>query len=78
MRRQGKFIQDIFDSYNEHLVQLPDESVGEMYQMFMVVYVEEADGDVLATFGLLPAEVRGTVPPRTIPSHPTPFRPTQS
>ena len=41
MRRQGKFIEEIFDTYNEMLAQLSDGLVTEMYKNFMLIYLEE-------------------------------------
>ena len=47
MRRQGKFIEAIFETYNECLSQLPDRIVTEMYKNFTLIYVEEADAETL-------------------------------
>ena len=61
MRRQGKFVQEIFDSYNEMMVQLPDDAVAEMYKNFMLIYVEEADDEILQRMRLTRDQVDGAV-----------------
>ena len=41
--------QEVFDRYNENLVQLPDEMVQQVYKSFMLIYIEEADEETLAS-----------------------------
>lgn len=45
MRQSGKFDQATFDAYNGAMVQLSDEHIREMYQCFMLVYVDEAEDE---------------------------------
>ena len=61
MRKQGKFVQSIFDGYNEMLVQLSDEHVTEMYKNFMLIYVEEADDEVFKRMRIKESDVDAPV-----------------
>ena len=61
MRRQGKFVEEIFETYNENLAQLPDALVTEMYKNFMLIYLEEADDEVLERMQLSYDEVDDNV-----------------
>lgn len=61
MRKQGKFVQSIFDGYNEMLVQLSDEHVTEMYKNFMLIYVEEADDEVFKRMRIKESDVDASV-----------------
>ena len=61
MRRQRKFVDTIFDRYNENLAQLPDKLVAEMYKNFMLIYLEEADKETLSRMTLKEDEVDDNV-----------------
>ena len=52
MRSAGKFDATLFDEYNEAMVALSDGHVRELYQSFMLLYVEEATDADLAKLGL--------------------------
>ena len=60
-RQGGGFEQETFDRYNEAMVALSDEHIREMYQAFMMVYVDEADGETLAKLGLAEDDVDDAV-----------------
>ena len=60
MRSEGKFDQGTFDTYNASMAQLSDEHVREMYQCFMLVYVDEATEETYARLGLDEEEVDET------------------
>ena len=57
MRRNGQFVESVFDTYNECLAQLPDSLVAEMYKNFMLIYLEEADDETLERMTLKPEDV---------------------
>ena len=44
--------QTLFDTYNSSMVQLSDEHIREMYQCFMLVYVDEYEDATLERLGL--------------------------
>ena len=52
MRRERRFEQSLFDSYNEALVQLSDEHLRTLYESFMLVYLGESSGSFLSEVGI--------------------------
>jgi len=52
VRAAGQFQQQLFDAYNASMVRLSEEHLRDMYSCFMLVYIDEADGETLERLGM--------------------------